>query len=155
VGPAAGPDLKVWATRGRDGHTRIAVINKQTVPRTLVLRGSAVPAASTVTVERLTASGALHPAAGCPRRYIRTGLCATGGIRLGGRTFGVSTPGGIGGDETLSGLLGPPAPGTCLVLAACISQPPYAPRRTIVVTVPAGSATLLTGVTPPRTRRTR
>jgi hypothetical protein len=114
-----------------------------------------VPAAATVTLERLTASGAIHPVARCPRAYARTGVCATGGISLGGRTFGLSTAGGIGGDETRTGLLGPPAPGTCLVLTLCAQQPQYAARDTITVTVRGASATLLTGVTPPRRRRTR
>ena len=72
----------------------------------------------------------------------------------GGRTFGPSTS-GLGGDETSTGVLGAPAPGTCTVLISCLPQPPYSPAGTITVQVPPASATLLTGRTPPHARAKR
>jgi hypothetical protein len=147
IGPANGPDVKVWATRGPNRLTRITVINKDDKDHTLVLGGAGMPATPTITARRLTAPSAAYGLT-CPGALSRTSLCASGDILLGGQTFG-RPAGGLGGDVTSSGLLGAMSPGTCVDAAACIPQPPYAPDRTLTVPVPAGSAIVLTGMTPP------
>lgn len=153
IGPNGVADVKVWATRGPDDHTRIAIINKSTSAETLVLGGAGVPAAASVRIARMSAAGAIYAGPGCPGSFAGTGLCATGGATFGGATFGQPTAGLLGGDVTSTGVLAPAAPGTCTVLTACVPQPPYAPPRTITIPVPAGSAALLTGATPPRRNR--
>jgi hypothetical protein len=149
-GPPAGGarPVKVWATRSADGTLRITVINKDVVPHRVVLGGGGVPASRTATLTRLSARGRPSASPSCPAAYARTGLCATGGVRLGGATFGPAAAGG--GDSTATGLLGRPAPGTCRRLPACAPQPPGAG---IVLTVPAGSAVLVSGVRAPPARR--
>jgi hypothetical protein len=106
-------------------------------------------------VYRLTAGGDQYGSGSCPGAFAPTGVCATGGVRFGGRTFGPSATGGLGGDETSTGVLAAAEPGTCTRLIACVPQPPYPPRTAITVQVPAGSAMLLSGRTPPRARSNR
>lgn len=104
--PPAG--VKVWATSGTDGHIRVVVINKLlSGPAVVALR---IPAASgSASVEQLLAPS----------------VSATGGITLGGQTFGAETSTGeLAGASALTTLA--PAAGS------------------YVVTVPAASATLLT-----------
>jgi hypothetical protein len=152
IGNVGAGDVKVWATRGVDGLTRVAVINKDPRAHTLILRGAGLPVKSTIRLARLSAPGSEYGLAPCPDSFAPTGLCATGAVSFGGRTFGAQTSGGDGGDSTSTGVLGPPADGTCTILAACVPQPPYAPATQITVPVPAGSAVLLTGRTPHRRR---
>ena len=100
--------LSVWATQGPDGSDRLVLIDKDpghartvTVP---MPRG-----AHTATLERLTAPS----------------LTSTGGVRLGGRTFGARTDSGR--------------------LAAPVTVPaPRARRGQVVVRVAGGSAALVT-----------
>jgi hypothetical protein len=150
IGSVGAPDVKVWATRGVDGRTRVAVINKDPSAHTLIIRGAGLPVKSTIRLAGLTAPGSEYGLAPCPASFAPTGLCATGAVSFGGRTFGAEAPGGDGGDSTSTGVLGPPADGTCTTLVTCAPQPPYAPATQITVPVPAGSAVLLTGRTPPR-----
>jgi hypothetical protein len=147
-------DVKVWATRGRDHRTRITVINKDLVEHTIELAGPGVPDAATVTLQRLSAAGAPYDGPACPASFAGVGLCATGGVSLGGATFGPPAR-GVGGDRTETGTLGSPALGTCGQLTACVTPPPYASAHTVAVPVAAGSAVLLTGVTPPSRRSNR
>ena len=72
VSAPAGP-VKVWATQGTDGHIRVVAINKSTSSRyTFQLQ---VPGATQGTLEYLLARGA----------------AATGGVTLGGQSFGAQT----------------------------------------------------------------
>jgi hypothetical protein len=85
--------VKVWATRGTDGRVRIVMINKD--PTTSVDVHVALPGPATSgTVQTLSASG----------------LSATSGISLGGRSFGTRTDTGrlVGqaNDATVDPLLG-------------------------------------------------
>jgi hypothetical protein len=64
--------ITVWATRGRQGHTRVVLINESLDRRTVAV-GSA--AAGSATLERLRA----------PR------LSSTSGVTLGGQSFGAET----------------------------------------------------------------
>lgn len=77
---APGGPVKVWATRGPDAHTRVALINKDSRPHRVELQ---LPAPGPASLERLEA-----PAA-----------AATAGVTLGGQTFGA---------ETATGALAPP-----------------------------------------------
>jgi hypothetical protein len=75
VGAPSGP-LKIWATRGADGHTRVVLINKDTANGYAVQVG--VPGAGTgsqASLESLSAPSA----------------SATSGVTLGGQTFGNAT----------------------------------------------------------------
>jgi Glycosyl hydrolase family 79 C-terminal beta domain len=73
VSSPAGP-VKVWATAGRDGRTRVVLINKDpTTPATVQL--SLPQASGPASLERLTAPS----------------LAATNGVTLAGQTFGDST----------------------------------------------------------------
>jgi hypothetical protein len=92
VAVAGGP-VKVWATLGRDGKTRVALINKDTTtPVTVHLKlpGTSAPA----TLGRLTA-----PA-----------IDATSGVTFDGQTFGDETqtgsPSGTTQTQTVNGSLG-------------------------------------------------
>ncbi len=76
----AGP-VRVWATRGTDGHTRVTLINKDSQPRRVEVQ--LPPSAGAAQLEWLRA-----PSAG-----------ATSGVTLGGRSFGT---------ETVTGALGFP-----------------------------------------------
>jgi hypothetical protein len=75
---APGGGVKVWATRGLDGHVRVVLINKQqTTPVTVQLQ---LPGGqSTASLESLLAPSAR----------------ATADVTLGGRTFGLKTTTGI------------------------------------------------------------
>src|SRR6516162_5886026 len=68
----AGP-MKVWATRAPDGSTRVALINKDSRPHRVELQLS--PAPRQAQVEWLRAPTA----------------SATGGVTLGGQSFGTET----------------------------------------------------------------
>ncbi|MDQ6744539.1 MAG: glycosyl hydrolase family 79 C-terminal domain-containing protein [Actinomycetota bacterium] len=77
VAAPAGP-VKVWATRGADGHTRVVVINQQ--PDTPVVVKLQLPGAQApLTAQELTAPG----------------LGATGGVTLDGQSFGTRTDSGV------------------------------------------------------------
>jgi hypothetical protein len=70
--------VKVWATNGPDGHTRVTLINKDSKPHRVELQ---LPPGSggTASLEWLRAPGA----------------SATGGVTLGGQTFGAETGTGL------------------------------------------------------------
>ncbi len=104
--PPAG--VKVWATRAPDGVVHVVVINKRSA-RAQFLRLRVPAAHGVATVEQLRAPGA-H---------------ATGGVTLGGQTFGATTSTGV--------LTGPSSHQT---IASSGGGYP--------VTVPASSATMLT-----------
>jgi hypothetical protein len=72
----AGP-VKVWATRAPDGHTRVTLINKDSRPHRIELQ--------------------LPPALGqAELKWLRApGSGATGGVTLGGQTFGPETSTGL------------------------------------------------------------
>ena len=136
-----GPNVKVWATQGTDGRTRIAILNKDSVDLSVQLSGSALPAIGTALLERLSAP-ATYGALGCPTQYLATGACATSGITLGGRSFGQSS--GAGDQTTVGTLPAPASSGPCdpvLLIAACDQSISSA---TTTVVVPATSAVLLT-----------
>jgi hypothetical protein len=76
----AGP-VKVWATLGTDGHTRVTLINKDSQPHQVELQ--LPPSAAPAEIEWLRAPSA----------------SATSGVTLGGQSFGA---------ETGTGVLGPP-----------------------------------------------
>ncbi|HET6870138.1 MAG TPA: glycosyl hydrolase family 79 C-terminal domain-containing protein [Solirubrobacteraceae bacterium] len=78
VSEPAGP-VKVWATFGPDGHTRVTLINKDSQPRPVEVQ--LPPSAAPAEIEWLRAPGAN----------------ATRGVTLGGQTFGAETStGGLG-----------------------------------------------------------
>jgi hypothetical protein len=145
---AANPAVDVRATRGLDGRLRVVVINKDLVDHVVALNGPGVPARRTATLSRLLAP-VTTGGPGCQLDYgAATGLCATGGVRLGGATFGPHAP--AGGDLTRTGRLRRPPRGTCRRLLACAPQPP---GHVIVLTVPAGSAAMVAGTPAGRPRR--
>ena len=83
VGASSGP-VKVWATRATDGTLRIVLINKDTTTgHTVQLQAPGIGRRSTL--EWLQAPS----------------VSATGGVTIGGRTFGLDTTSGL--------LTGPPA----------------------------------------------
>ncbi len=143
--PAANglPNVKVWATHGPDGKTRVTLVNKDTEDFGVQLSGSALPADGTSALVRLSAPGTLRPPAQCPTAYAASGVCATSGVTLGGQTFGA--PGDGGGDHTTTGTLEPAqSSGPCgLLLISQACDQPIAGGST-TVTVPAGSAVVLT-----------
>jgi hypothetical protein len=69
--------VKVWATLGSDGHTRIVLINKQRIPSSVTLQ---LPGAPT----DLTATALQAPS-----------LNAVIGVTLAGQTFGLTTTTGV------------------------------------------------------------
>ncbi len=99
----SGP-VKVWATIGVDGVTRVTLINQDTTAEhdvQVTLPASAAPS-GTASLESLTA----------------TSVSATSGVSLGGQSFG---------DETTTGALpGPPATSTVVPVAGAytVSLPP-------------------------------
>jgi hypothetical protein len=104
--PPAG--VKVWATRATDGVTHVVIINKG-LKRSQFLRIKIAGAHGAAEVEQLRAPS-VH---------------ATGGVTLGGQTFGA---------QTTTGVLSGPA-----------SHHPMSPSQGgYPVTVPAASATMLT-----------
>ncbi len=73
-----GSPIRAWATRARDGRTRVVLINDDTRhARTVVVRAAGVAGAASV--ERLLAPG-VH---------------ATSGVTLGGQSFGAATTTGL------------------------------------------------------------
>ncbi|MGN6871380.1 MAG: glycosyl hydrolase family 79 C-terminal domain-containing protein [Solirubrobacteraceae bacterium] len=74
VSPAARGQLKVWATRARDGVIRVVAINEGAVAHTIALRAPA-GVLGRGTLERLEAPG----------------IGATGQVTLAGQTFGAAT----------------------------------------------------------------
>jgi hypothetical protein len=109
----SGP-LKVWATSDRSGRIRVALINKDTANGYQVqLQVPGADTAGQATVERLTA-----PSVG-----------STGGVTLGGQTFGSQTRTGT--------LPGPPRTDPALPVGGSYS-----------ITVPPASAALLTQAGP-------
>jgi hypothetical protein len=76
----AGP-VKVWATLGLDGHTRVTLINKDSRPRRVKLR--LPPSGLPAEVEWLRAPSP----------------SATSGVTLGGQSFGAETGTGVLGPE--------------------------------------------------------
>jgi hypothetical protein len=142
---SGGPNVKVWATHATDGKTRLTLINKDAQDFDVQLSGSALPTDGTAALQRLSAPPTLR-APSCPAAYVNSGVCATKGITLGGQTFGPpADPGSGGGDQTTTGTLpaaqsiGPCSP---LLLSPACDQPIISGSTT--VTVPAGSAVLLT-----------
>jgi hypothetical protein len=81
---APGGPLKVWATRGADGHTRVVLINKD-------------PSADYQVQLQVPGADPLHSAS--LERLAAPGLGSTNGVTLGGQSFG---------DATTSGILPPP-----------------------------------------------
>ena len=108
LGTATQPGVKVWATRASDGVIRVVVINKR-LSGSQFLRLRIAGAHGAAEVERLRAPS-VH---------------ATGGVTIGGQTFG---------EETSTGVLSGPASHNT-VTAAGGGYP---------ITVPASSATMLT-----------
>jgi hypothetical protein len=106
IGGVPDGSLKMWATLAPDGTERVVIINEDpSNPQSLVFQAPG----SSATVEQLTAAS----------------VNATGGVTLGGQSFG---------DETATGLLtGQPQASTVYPLLGL-----YA------LTVPPGSATMLT-----------
>ena len=102
------PGVKVWATRASDGVVRVVVINKRPA-KSQFLRLRIAGAHGAAEVEQLRAPS-VH---------------STGGVTLGGQTFGAETSTGV--------LAGPAAHDTVA-----------ASRGAYPVTVPASSATMLT-----------
>ncbi|MGH2914126.1 MAG: glycosyl hydrolase family 79 C-terminal domain-containing protein [Solirubrobacteraceae bacterium] len=102
----SGP-VKVWATVGADGAQRVTLINQDPLDEHDVA----------VQVPSATGTGALQT-------LQAPGLTATDGVTLGGQTFG---------DETATGVLGPPQ-----------TTPVMPASGTYTVSLPAGSAALLT-----------
>ncbi|MGZ4186351.1 MAG: glycosyl hydrolase family 79 C-terminal domain-containing protein [Solirubrobacteraceae bacterium] len=107
VAGAAG-SLRAWATRARDGRTRVVLINDDPGQRRQI----------TVRMPGAHGDGALE-------RLLAPGLGATGGITLGGRTFGART--------TTGQFAGPPR---------TRALTPHG--RSYAVSLPAASAALLT-----------
>jgi hypothetical protein len=108
LGTATPPDVKVWATRAPDGVIHVVVINKGlAASRSLRLRIAGARGAAAV--EQLRAPS-VH---------------STGGVTIGGQTFGAETATGV--------LAGPAAHRTVTSSGGAYS-----------ITVPAASATMLT-----------
>jgi Glycosyl hydrolase family 79 C-terminal beta domain len=68
--------IATWATRGRQGHTRVVLINENSAARTVALGSTGGRPA---TLERLSAPG----------------LTSTSGVTLGGQSFGAQTTTGL------------------------------------------------------------
>ncbi len=103
--PALAAGVKVWATRGPDGVIRVTIINKDAVTHDVTLSGRALRGAARAHLQWLDAPAVpTAPAAGaCPAAFAATDLCATGGVSLGGMSFGHE--GSHGADATSTGLL--------------------------------------------------
>jgi hypothetical protein len=139
------PALKVWATRTANGPTRVVVINKSVDSRRVVLRGTAI-GQSAITIERLLGPRD-EDSSRCVAPYLHTGICATAGITLGGRSFGSPAHGGQSGDRTSSGLLAAPR---ATPLAACAANGAErdcvvpGPVTGLAISMPPASAALIT-----------
>jgi hypothetical protein len=133
-------ELRVWGVRQPDGHRVVVAINKSPHPLTVRLAGGGVPAAGSAQLAWLQArpTGVRWR---CPRGYASTGLCAIGGVSLGGASFGPDAY--LGGDRTSTGVLGPPRPGTCVRLIRCAPQEAHSDA--IRLTLPGGTAVLVSG----------
>jgi hypothetical protein len=145
--PTAGaePNVKVWATRGADGKTRIAIINKDLRAHDVVIHGPGLPGAGTATLEQL--QGPPTPqVTDCPPDYIPTGLCARAGITLGGETFGAQTTVQPLGDDTATGVLARQAPaGDCGIPRFAQNCLLHVRGSGTTIAIPAGSAAILVG----------
>jgi hypothetical protein len=135
-----GPNVKVWATRGLDGNTRIVLINKDSQTHDVLLQGPGLPVSALAAVQRLQAPATVG-ATLCPSAYFGTGLCATSGVTLGGRTFGRRVTGSPGGDRTSTGLLAPPSM-HCGRAASCVVR---ILGSGTTVSLPPASAVMLSG----------
>jgi hypothetical protein len=133
-------EVKVWGVRQRDGRLVVVAINKTPEPVTVRLAGGGVPAPGSAQLAWLQArpTGVRWR---CPRGYASTGLCAIGGVSLGGASFGPEAY--LGGDRTRTGVLGRPRPGTCVRLIRCAPQDPHSDA--ITLTLPGGSAVFVSG----------
>jgi hypothetical protein len=79
--------LRVWASRGRDRRVRIAIVNDSLRSAEAIrLRVPATVRSASGTIERLQATG-------------KRGAYATGGITLGGRSFGTTATGTLAAPE--------------------------------------------------------
>ena len=140
-----GHALKVWATQTTGGPTRIVIINKGIDARRVVLRGSAI-GEGPVTIERLLAPRN-EDSSKCVTPYLHTGICATAGITLGGRSFGPPARGRESGDRTSSGVLTAPQAAPLSTCASsrlehnCVVPGPVAG---LTVSMPPASAAVLT-----------
>jgi hypothetical protein len=141
------PGVKLWATRASNGRIRIVLINKVPAPRRVVLAGAAT-GGQAFTIERLLAPSNAD-ARGCRPPYAHTGLCATSGIQLGGRSFGPLVRGRARGDMTPTGLLPPQLQSViqgCTQALRGLSCALPGPDSVISVNMPAGSAAMLTSL---------
>jgi Glycosyl hydrolase family 79 C-terminal beta domain len=78
ISGGSAPGLSAWATRGRDGRTRVVLINKDTqASRLVAVRAAAGSGPGTIELLRAPAIG------------------ATSGITLGGQSFGAQTRTGV------------------------------------------------------------
>ncbi len=140
--PAPGaPNVKVWATRDGAGRLRVLIINKSIVAQQVLLAGTGLPSHRTASLVLLQAA----PGGGgglCPPGYFQTGMCATGGLRLGGSTFGPPDLRFPWGDATRTGSL-PPSTASCATPLPRNCRTSLRAKGTSVV-VPAASALLLT-----------
>jgi hypothetical protein len=140
TGGRADPELDIWGVRQPSGRLVAVAINKSPKPVAVHLTGAGVPAAGSAQVAWLQAA----PTGirwRCPPGYASTGLCATGGVSLGGASFGPEAY--LGGDRTRTGVLGPARRGTCTLLVRCDPQPAHSTG--ISLTLPGGTAVLVSG----------
>jgi hypothetical protein len=133
-------ELQVWGVRQPDGHRVVVAINKSPDPVAVRLAGAGVPAPGSARLAWLRArpTGVRWR---CPHGYASTGLCAIGGVSLGGASFGPEAY--RGGDRTRTGVLGRPRPGTCVSLVRCTAQARHSDA--ITLTLPGGTAVLVSG----------
>jgi len=139
--PSRGANVNVWATHGRDGRTRVLIINKDPLGHDVLLSGGGLPGTGSASLLPLRAA-AIGDGDACPPAYGAVGLCAFGEVSLGGRSFGPLVLGYPAGDATSTGILAPPR-------ATCDSPLPRNCETTLragraEVSVPAASAVLLT-----------
>jgi hypothetical protein len=136
--------VKVWADGSSGGATRIVIINKDSLSHGVALFGPAVHGRA-FSIERLLASTSADAAA-CRPPYLHTGMCATGGITLGGRSFGAPARGRITGDVTVTGRLAAPQAAPlppCSAAGAGLNCQLPGPDGAAIVTMPPASAALL------------
>jgi hypothetical protein len=140
TGGSANPELKVWGVRQPSGRLVTVAINKSPDPVAVRRIGAGVPPVGSAQLAWLMAAptGVRWR---CPGGYASTGLCATGGVSLGGASFGPEAY--LGGDRTSTGVLGPARRGTCTLLVRCDRQPAHGTG--ITLTLPGGTAVLVSG----------